>query len=60
MPSATGAISGANRGVIGLKGLALETNSPEASVIVSDKGDVKLVFNTQMVLRVTDPIQPIQ
>ncbi len=52
---AEGAIGAANRGVIGIKGLALETPSPEMTVIVSSKGDVKLVFETQMVLRVIDP-----
>src|ERR1700694_250355 len=58
MPSTTtGAISGANRGVIGIKDLSLETTGPEASVIVSNKGDEKLVFDTQLVLRVTDPIK---
>ncbi len=50
-----GAIGAANRGVIGWKDLALDTTSPETAVIVSSKGDVKLVFETQMVLRVIDP-----
>ena len=50
-----GALSAGNRGVIGIKGLALETKSSEESVIVSVKGDVKLTMETQMVIRVTDP-----
>jgi hypothetical protein len=53
--SGTGAINAGNRGVIGIKGLALDTTSPEAAVIVSSKGDVKLIFETQIVLRVIDP-----
>jgi hypothetical protein len=55
MPSATGAISAANRGVIGLKGLTLEPGSIKGTVIVSLKGDVNLVSETQLVLRVIDP-----
>ena len=51
----TGAINAGNRGVIGIKNLALDTTSPETAVIVSSKGDVKLIFETQMVLRVIDP-----
>ena len=50
-----GALSAGNRGVIGIKGLALETKSSEESVIVSVKGDVKLTMETQMVIRVIDP-----
>lgn len=50
-----GALSAGDRGVIGIKGLALETNSSEMSTIVSAKGDVKLGMETQMVIRVTDP-----
>lgn len=50
-----GAIGATDRGVIGMKHLALETGSNEMTVVVSDKGDVKLVSAVQMVLRVTDP-----
>jgi len=53
--SGSGAVNAGNRGVIGLKGLTLENPSPESSVIVSSKGDVKLGFEVQMVLRVSDP-----
>jgi hypothetical protein len=50
-----GALTAGNRGVIGMKGLSLETNSSELSTIVSAKGGVKLVMETQVVIRVTDP-----
>jgi hypothetical protein len=53
--SGTGAITAGNHGVTGMKGLTLDTTNPETSVIVSSKGDVKLGFEVQMVLRVTDP-----
>jgi len=53
----TGAISGSARGVIGLKGLTLSSPKPETSVIVSSKGDVRLDYGTQMVLRVTNPVK---
>ena len=51
-PQTTGVISGANRGVIGLKGLTLQKSTAEAVTIVGDKGNVKLGPRTQMVLRV--------
>lgn len=50
-----GAINPGSKGVTGLKDLGLETTNPEAPVIVSRKGDIKLGFDTQMVLRVSDP-----
>jgi hypothetical protein len=53
-PQTTGVISAANRGVVGLKGLILEKSTPEAVTIVGNKGNVKLVPHTQMVLRVID------
>jgi hypothetical protein len=56
--ASTGALSGSARGVIGFKGLALSSPSPDTSVIVSSKGDVKLDYGTQMVLRVTNPVKP--
>lgn len=56
--TSTGAISGSARGVIGLKGLALSSPGPNTSVIVSSRGDIKLDYGTQMVLRVTDPVKP--
>lgn len=55
--TSTGALSGSARGVIGLKGLALSSPGPDTSVVVSSKGDVKLDYGTQMVLRVTDPVK---
>lgn len=53
--SGSGAVNAGNRGVMGMKGLTLESPSPDSSVIVSSKGDVKLGFEVQIVLRVTDP-----
>lgn len=53
-PQTTGVISGANRGVIGMKGLSLQKSTAEAVTIVGDKGNVKLSSRTQMVLRVID------
>jgi len=50
-----GALDAGSHGVIGIKGLALETDSSGMSVIVSKKGDVKLGIQTQVVIRVTDP-----
>ncbi|MCU1332594.1 MAG: hypothetical protein JWM08_1586 [Candidatus Angelobacter sp.] len=58
MPSSKGAIGAANRGVIGVKGLTLEPVGPHGAVILSLKGDVKLVPETQLVLLVVDPTQP--
>ena len=58
LPSTTGAISAANRGVIGLKGLTLEPNSKNGSMIVSSKGEIRLVSQVQLVLRVIDPQEP--
>jgi hypothetical protein len=53
-PVTTGAISVSNRGVIGIRGLALEKKDAEKSVIVGSKGDINLRLGTQLVLRVTD------
>ena len=53
--SGEGALSGADRGVIGMKNLGLETRSDEMTVIVSAKDDIKLISAVQMVLRVSDP-----
>jgi len=58
MPSTTGAISAANRGVIGLKGLQLQPVNSKSTAIISSKGDVKLVSQTQFVLLVTGPNEP--
>ena len=51
----SGAIDPGSHGVTGINGLGLDTTNPGSSVIVSAKGNVKLLFDTQMVLRVTDP-----
>ena len=54
-PATVGAISGANRGVVGLKELTLDKKGPNESVIVRRKGDVNLALGTQLVLRIIDP-----
>lgn len=51
----TGAINPGSHGVTGIKGLGLDTTNPGITVISSLKGDIKLQFDTQMVLRVTAP-----
>ncbi|HEY2495844.1 MAG TPA: hypothetical protein VGK24_02140 [Candidatus Angelobacter sp.] len=53
--SETGAIGTGSHGVTGINGLGLDTMNPATTVIVSRKGDIKLPFDTQMVLRVMDP-----
>lgn len=53
MPSATGAISVANRGVIGLKNLSLDNSKPTDSLIVYTKGNLRLDFDTQVLLQVS-------
>lgn len=53
--SGEGAVGGSDRGVIGMKNLTLETNSDGTTVLVSAKGDIKLISADQLVLRVTDP-----
>jgi hypothetical protein len=50
-----GALNAGSRGVIGIKGLALETNGSDMSVVISERGDVKLGMETQVVIRVADP-----
>jgi len=50
----TGAINAGNRGVTGIKGLSLVGNTPETAAIESVKGDVKLIFETQLVLLVSE------
>jgi hypothetical protein len=55
LPSTTGVIGAANRGVIGLKGLTLESGGNKGSVIVSAKGEVKLASEIQLVIQVIDP-----
>jgi hypothetical protein len=55
MASTTGVISGSNRGVISWPGLYLLKGPPGSSIIASPKGNVQLGFQSQMVLRVTEP-----
>ena len=50
-----GVLSATDHGVIRMKHLTLETASDGMAVIVSDKGDIKLEYSVQMVVRVTDP-----
>jgi hypothetical protein len=54
MASSTGAIGGANRGVIGWPRLFLLKGAPGTSVIASPKETVELGFQAQMVLRVVE------
>jgi hypothetical protein len=54
MGSSSGAIGGANRGVVGWPGLFLLKGAPGTSVIASPKDTVELVFQAQMVLRVVE------
>ena len=56
--STTGVISGADRGVINLRDLALKSTPQNGAVIVSLKGDIRLTQDTQFVLRVLDPKDP--
>ncbi len=53
--STSGAISAANRGVIGWPGLFLLKGAPGTSVIASPKGNVELGFESQVVLLVVEP-----
>ena len=55
MSSAVGAISAANRGVVGLKDVALDNTNSDYSVIVSRRGNVRLEFDVQILLQVTSP-----
>jgi hypothetical protein len=54
MPMSTGMLSGASRGVIGLPGLALDNSHLRFSVLTWPKGNSKLPYETQLVLRVTE------
>jgi hypothetical protein len=55
MPASNGAISVANRGVIGLQNLTLDNTKPSTSLIISSKGNLRLDFDAQVVLQVTAP-----
>lgn len=52
MPTSDGAISAANRGVIGLKNISMENGNPGYSVIAAQKGNLRLDFDTQVLLEV--------
>lgn len=54
LPSIEGVISTASRGVIDLPGLTLDNSNARFSVLRSQKGDLKLGFESQVVLRVTE------
>jgi hypothetical protein len=58
MSSSTGAISAANRGVIGIKNVALDNSNPNYSALVSPKGSMRLDFDVQILLQVTAPPKP--
>ena len=55
MGSTTGIISATDRGVIGLKGVSLDNSNPSYSEIKSEKGNLRLDFDAQVVLQVTAP-----
>lgn len=55
MVSTSGAIDGANRGVISWPGVFLLKGAPGSSVIASPRENVELVYQTQMVLRILEP-----
>ena len=52
--SSSGAISAANRGVVGWPGLVLLKGAPGTSIIASPKGNVELWYESQLVLRVAE------
>ncbi len=56
--SSSGAIGTANRGVIGIKDMALNNSNPGYSVIVSRKGSLRLDFDVQILLQVSSPLKP--
>lgn len=58
MSSSVGALSAADRGVIGLKNVGLDNSHPAYSVLVAPKGNLKLDFDVQFVLQVTSPAKP--
>ncbi len=55
MAAASGAISAANRGVIGLKNIGLDNSKISYSSIISHKGNLRLDFDTQILLEVSRP-----
>lgn len=52
MPAVSGVLSAANRGVIGLKGVALN-NSNQQFTVITAKGNLNLDFDVQLLLQVT-------
>jgi len=58
MSSSVGALSAADRGVIGLKNVGLDNSHPAYSLLVAPKGNLKLDFDVQLVLQVTSPAKP--
>lgn len=53
MPAASGAISAANRGVIGLKDVALDNSNPNFTTVRAEKGNLNLDFDVQVLLQVS-------
>lgn len=58
MSSSTGAISAADRGVIGIRDVSLDNSNSAYSLIVSRKGNLRLDFDVQILLQVTAPPKP--
>jgi hypothetical protein len=58
MASSTGAIGAADRGIIGIKDVRLDSSNPSYSVIVSKKGNVHLGYDLQLLLQITAPPKP--
>lgn len=53
MPGATGVIHAADRGVIGLKGVALDNSNPNFTTVRTEKGNLSLDFDVQVLLQVS-------
>lgn len=52
--SSSGAISAANRGVVGWPGLVLLKGTPGTSIIAAPNGNVELWYESQLVLRIAE------
>jgi len=58
MGSSKGAIGPANRGVIGIKNVVLDTSNAAYPVLVSPKGNLRLDFDVQLLLQVAARPKP--
>lgn len=58
MPSSTAAISATDRGVIGIRDVALDNSNSGYSLLFSKKGNLRLGFDVQVLLQVTTPPKP--